>query len=91
MAKINPFKLNMNTFYIIREDGTQIFDTSEMDWVHTESFVYESLDTKKFCATCIIIATISPNAVVNSAWDIPPATTAGEISLAIFISSKACI
>ena len=32
-----------------------------------------------------------PNAVVKRATEIPPATTAGEISFAIFISLNACI
>ena len=34
---------------------------------------------------------INPKAVVRSAWDIPPATTAGEISFAALIASKAAI
>ena len=39
----------------------------------------------------MIIATIRPNAVVKSACEIPPATTAGEISLAALIASNADI
>ena len=39
----------------------------------------------------MIIAVIKPNAVVKSAFDIPPATTAGEMSLAALMASKASI
>ena len=44
-----------------------------------------------FCKSCRTTATTNPKAVVSSATDIPPATTAGEISFAILISLKACI
>ena len=39
----------------------------------------------------MIMATTRPNSVVSSAMEIPPATTAGEISLAALMSSKAWI
>ena len=37
----------------------------------------------------MIIATIRPAAVVNRACEIPPATTAGDMSFAAFIASNA--